>query len=215
MNTKHTRRGFTQQVVHMGQEVLLSSPLVGEVARRADGGLSNRKIFFNTLLPRLTAVLPPQGREITARGFTLIELLVVVLIIGILAAVAKARLTEAILAARTIKHAQEAYYLANGHYADSMDELDIDVQTPKNFTITVHNKLDRIGLTNSNINDPYQSDITYVLDHSEEAENNTEAFKNALYCTARVTKPKAIELCKSYTGVIVAEDQYHSRWRIN
>lgn len=80
-------------------------------------------------------------------GFTLIELLVVVLIIGILASVAipqynkaveKSRATQAFAILKSLYAAQETYYMANGSYATSFDELDLSVPwtgTTKWFTL--------------------------------------------------------------------------------
>ncbi len=69
-------------------------------------------------------------------GFTLIELLVVVLIIGILsaialpqyqAAVARSKLVQLQILTRSIKDAQERYFLANGNYTQAFSELDISI----------------------------------------------------------------------------------------
>lgn len=79
-------------------------------------------------------------------GFTLIELLVVVLIIGILAAVAvpqyelaveKSRAAEPLAVLKTIRDAQELYYMANGKYATDPTDLDVEIPQSKNFRYTV------------------------------------------------------------------------------
>ena len=76
-------------------------------------------------------------------GFTLIELLVVVLIIGILASIALPQYRLAVIKSKaaayfpvlkSIRDAQEVYYLANGHYAIDIRELDVDM--PAHCTMT-------------------------------------------------------------------------------
>lgn len=152
------------------------------------------------------------------KAFTLIELLVVVLIIGILAAVAvpqyqkaveKSRATQAIIAAKAIKDAEEVYYLANGKYTDLMEELDIDIAPLKDYGIDLNGSTyRRIRIIRQN-SSTYEYEIIFGFD-------KRSGSPGVAYCVASKTKVLSDTLCKSFGGKLIPPlDDAKNRWSLN
>jgi prepilin-type N-terminal cleavage/methylation domain-containing protein len=78
------------------------------------------------------------------QGFTLVELAVVIIIIGVLAAFAVPRFLDSVERSKAaesfnylsaVRAAQERYQVRQGTYADDITKLDIQMPTPKYFSV--------------------------------------------------------------------------------
>jgi prepilin-type N-terminal cleavage/methylation domain-containing protein len=88
----------------------------------------------------MNTVLRNRGRK----GFTLVELAVVIIIIGVLASFAVPRFLDSVERSKAgeafnylaaIRSAQERYQIRQGTYCDDVTKLDIQMPSPKYFTV--------------------------------------------------------------------------------
>ena len=215
----------------MKNNVFICPPCGESVALATKEGQSKNNALW-PLLPRLTAVLPPQGREImdealnkdTFRaplrsGFTLIELLVVVLIIGILAAVAVPQYKKAVEKSRAatifalvdaFHKAEEVYYLANGVYPTKLTELDVEM--PGDWTLNEAENVATKGKQKLSLNGQNMGySVTGAWNMDMDAYLEIYPSSNLGYCWANRNNALANQVCQSFSFKKVSDDPSNSR----
>ena len=154
-------------------------------------------------------------RNLHKRGFTLIELLVVVLIIGILAAVTvpqyqkaveKSRFTQGLVFVKAVGEAQEAFYLANGQYADNINKLDISISCPDKLKCTTTQSITAVVF----LPPFYDAGIGYRYLHQEEIPE----YQGLLYCSCRKDRPEAVKICSHFGKKATRENPSNPDWDI-
>ena len=152
------------------------------------------------------------------QAFTLIELLVVVLIIGILAAVAlpqyqkavrKSQLVQGLVFAKAVHEAQEVYFLANGKFATSQEELDLQITCPEKLSCSI-----TAQKTDINISSKGGYQLLDIIYHNDTFYSEDKKWSKALYCWAATRDPQAVEICKSM-GTLLSESDIEVRYRLN
>ena len=205
MRQKYLRQGNIQKDVHQNRSFLRSV-----VASLIHIKITRRGPLIKTLgddAPIITCQVKPDLRK-RQIGFTLIELLVVVLIIGILVAVAlpqykffveKAHAAEAITQVRALATAQQAYYLANGEYAEQFDELDVlfpcvsnaDTCSQKNWDLVLSQVQEHRLIYARRMGTGFElNNGRWYIDY--------DLTTNQLFCAAYTYDSKATAICKKF-----------------
>ena len=139
------------------------------------------------------------------KAFTLIELLVVVLIIGILAAVAlpqyqraveKARMVEGITLLSSLAQAEKVYFLANGYYTDSWDNLDTSFE----ISLDSGNYVGKAQQVFLSIRRAKNDHVIFARPRKENMYWRLYYYldEDKMYCGTKETDAKGLALCKSF-----------------
>ncbi|MCQ2410809.1 MAG: hypothetical protein MJ053_04890 [Elusimicrobiaceae bacterium] len=128
------------------------------------------------------------------------------LIIGILAAIAlpqyqktvmKSRVMQVLPFIRAVADAQQVYFLANGTYAQTVDELGVDFTCPEGWTCYVgtDSSGDQYNKVEATHND---SQISVIRYYGAPAAESLAELQNQTYCFAATNNLKGIQVCKTF-----------------